>query len=409
MAKKNSLVALMNAAAKDADRRRKQSERDNVRRQREAERELARLEREQVTYQRSQNAQQVRAEKAAHVASRHAQVDAMNAELATQYEDIDTLLAATLAVDDYVDLESLLVEHVEHPPFEQGTVPHHPGELVYPPEPLYTEPAMATGWGAKKAHEAALRDAYAQYESQTQHWRITCNNMYDAHLRAIAVWEQGQVDVAKRKAEYETACAAREKQTRESNEALRELINGLAFDVPEAIEEYVGVVLSNSVYPDCFPVTSEHSFDLSTRELRVRVTIPLPDDLPDVKAFKFTASKDEITSTALTVKVQRDRYSNAVSAVALRTLHEIFEADREAKITSISLTVQVTRRNPATGLPEDISLIAVAADRETFTELDLANVEPDATLAHLGAAVSKKPFDLVPIDSTSGVRTPKRA
>ncbi len=90
--------------------------------------------------------------------------------------------------------------------------------------------------------------------------------------------------------------------------------------------------------------------------------------------------------------------------VAVRTLHEVFEADRAGKIHSIALTVGVDRVAPATGLPETIPFVIVAADRETFSAFDLANVVPEATLSHLGAAMSKSPFDCIPAGAGRGVR-----
>src|SRR3979409_2695214 len=41
------------------------------------------------------------------------------------------------------------------------------------------------------------------------------------------------------------------------NQELSRFINDLAFAVESAIQDYVGVVLSNSVYPDTFPVSYE--------------------------------------------------------------------------------------------------------------------------------------------------------
>ena len=35
---------------------------------------------------------------------------------------------------------------------------------------------------------------------------------------------------------------------------------------------------------------------------------------------------------------------------------------------------------------------------------DLHNIVPEATLQHLGASLSKSPYDLVSIDATRGVR-----
>jgi restriction system protein len=51
-----------------------------------------------------------------------------------------------------------------------------------------------------------------------------------------------------------------------------------------------------------------------------------------------------------------------------------------------------------------VPLVVVAADRETFNKFDLSNVVPKATLEHLGAALSKSPFDLTPADTSLGVR-----
>lgn len=141
----------------------------------------------------------------------------------------------------------------------------------------------------------------------------------------------------------------------------------------------------------------------SPPELDLRATIPGPDEVPAVKEYKWVKASDEITATKLTLKAQRDRYSSAVAQVAVRTLHEVFEADRHGRIHSISLIVQVHRISPATGLDEDVPLVAVAADRDRFSAFDLTQVDPVATIDHLGGALSKKPWDLLAVDP-AGVR-----
>lgn len=134
------------------------------------------------------------------------------------------------------------------------------------------------------------------------------------------------------------------------------------------------------------------------------MTLPGPREVPDVKAYKYVKASDEITASQLSQKEQRERYTNAVAQVALRTLHEIFEADREARIQTIALSVVTNSIDAATGRPKETPLVAVAADRETFTTFDLANIVPLATLKHLNASVSKNPFDLVAVDTSKGVR-----
>jgi restriction system protein len=100
-------------------------------------------------------------------------------------------------------------------------------------------------------------------------------------------------------ARYKIECQHREAEVVARNQELDKLISNLAFDVESAIHEYVGIVLSNSVYPDAFPISRDHEFDLSNRELRLTVTVPPPSDVPAVKEYKYVRAKDEITGTLL--------------------------------------------------------------------------------------------------------------
>ena len=343
-------------------------------------------------------------------------MESLNAELAQSREEIDGILATSLSVDDYVDLETLRVTKVEHPPFDPGPlgVPTRPvAEPVYLPEPIWREPPPPGGvFGGKKKHAELIAQARAAYELTHRAWWDQNAATYSAHQAALRQREEAErqrlAQLRAAEARYRSECQVRESEAAGRNQALEKLINDLAFDVESAIQEYVGIVLSNSVYPEAFPVDYDHEFDLATRELRLKVTVPPPAAMSAIKEYKYLKAKDEISSTTLPVKAQKDRYAGAVTQVALRAFHEIFEADRDGKIRSIALTVGTEVLSPATGLRETVLLVIAAADRETFTRFDLANVVPQATLQHLGAAVSKSPVDLVPADATRGVRVRKQ-
>ncbi len=415
---KRGFFAEMNYQAQQAEKRKRQQQVAAVRVHnaavREAERTHKAAERAHAAAARASEADRKAAEKEAarlHAEARMAEVEAMNADLTSAYSDIDTLLAWTLDVDDFVDLESLKVQP-EHPPFNPGPlgspVPAVP-ELVYAPQPQYVEPPAPRGLlGSKKRHAEAIAQAEAAHEQAQRDWHEQATKKHALHVEHLAARETKEAERLQQLAEAETAyraeCAQREVDAARQNEELTKFINDLAFDVEYAIEDYVGVVLSNSVYPDTFPVEHEHKFDLATRELTLQVNLPAPTSLPSVKEHRYVKAKDEITATALPAKAQKDRYNGAVHQVALRTLHEVFEADRAGKIHSIALTVGVNRIAPATGQPEYVPLVIAAADRNTFNTFDLANVLPAATLVHLGAAVSKSPFDLTPADTSRGVR-----
>jgi restriction system protein len=423
---RRGFLAEVNHQMQQAERRRRQQAAAAYRAQvaagREAEQATKAAERARAAAARANAAERKAAEKLAaqmYVEARLAEVASRNADLANRYAEIDGLLAWTLEVDDYVDLADLKVEEVEHPPFEPGPLgvptPEMP-VLVYPEQPAYREPeapkGLSSALGGKKKHEEAVNQAKLAHEQAYRQWHEQASAMHAEYVEKQAqrhAAEQKRLQLlAQAQARYAEECRKREAENAARNEAISRLINDLAFDVEEAIQEYVGIVLSNSVYPSSFPVSYDHAFELATRELVLVVLIPEPSSLPIIKEYKYVKAKDEIVTGNLPVREQKNRYGNAVWQVAIRSLHEVFEADRAGRIRSISLTVGAGRISPATGLPETVPLVVVAADREAFTAFDLSNIQPEATLAHLGAAMSKSPFDLLPADTAPGVRVKGR-
>lgn len=350
-----------------------------------------------------------------HREARRAEVDSLNAELASAKDQIDSILAATLAVDDFVDLNQLR-STITHPAFEvpPDLAPPTPDVPVPmpPPAPAFQEPAAPRGLaglvGGKRKHLEAVAAARTVHERATTEWRAQVDKLESdtatARRRRDELEHKRLARIDDARTTYETECADREIESAEQNERLDKLIGELAFDVPAAITEYVGIVLSNSIYPEVFPVEHDYEFDLATRELTLKALIPPPDTLPATKEYRYVQSRDEITSTSLPQKEVKERYSSAVAQTAIRSLHEIFEADRAAKIQLIALAVAVARIDPATGQPAEVPLLAVAVDRPTFTAFDLGNVVPLATLQHLGALISKSCFDLVPIELAKSVQ-----
>lgn len=419
MSRKRGFFAELQYQSQQAEKRRRQQAaaayRVQMAAQKEAERSRLAAERARVAAGRATARERDRLVKEAarlHVESQIAEVASRNANVVQVFEDIDGILATTLEVDDYIDLESLKITRVKHPPFTPGKdgIPTPPiPRLVYPPEPTYQEPPAPGGlFGAKKKHAALIAQAQAEHERARLAWyekNTAMHNVQIAEERRREETERRRLEqLLAAEAHYKLECQQREAEAEARNQELDRLINNLAFDVESAVNEYIGIVLSNSVYPDAFPVRYEHDFGLSNRELRLTVTVPQPSDVPAVKEYKYVKAKDEITATLLPLRAQKDRYAGAVHQVAVRILHEIFEADRGGKIHSIALALGTQAISSATGLSETIPLVIVAADRETFSRFDLTNVVPRATLDHLGAAVSKSPFDLTPADTSHGVR-----
>lgn len=396
------------AAIREAERARKADERAAAQWAREIERQEKQMARED-----EQERKRLEKEaKEAHVASMVAEVDRLNAELEATYNEIDSLLAATLDVDDYVDLEGLKVDAL-HPPFDRSDLETPIPEPTFeelPPEPRLKLPAAPKGPLAilkRGKHEKAVERAKERHENAISSWRmqVTSTEERNAALAAEHMEaERNRTSALEQERElYARECQAREDEVSSRNQEIDNLIANLAYGAVDAVQDYISIVMSNSVYPDQFPVEHDFSFQPSTAELKLKALVPGPDKLPTTKIYKYTKSTDEIKETALSQKACKDRYSGAVHQVALRTLHEVFEADRRGAIKTITLEVGTETVDPATGTNTYIPFVAVAAERESFLEIELANVVPSATLNHLGAAVSKNPFGLTKAN-TKGIR-----
>ena len=410
-------LSVLNQMAREAERsarkRQRESERYEVQLYRETERAQKARERTRQQEARAQETEQKRQSveaKAAHVEAREAEAEALNAELEERYEAIDGLLAATLEVDDYFDITSLRREP-DPLPFEHAHLEKpspRPIAISDPPEPAYVEPPPPKAlFGKEKKHKAAISAAQAAHAQAVDDWQTALKEMQARRQALNDKYEREEKDrlhkLKMAKAAHAEACAQQEREVAEYNEAIDSLIANLGYGTADAIEAYISIVFSNSLYPDHFPVSHALKFEPSSAELRLRVSIPAPSEVESVKNFRYVKKNDEIISTELSQKARKDRYTSALDQVALRSIHEVFEADRRGLIKTVSVEVGTEAADPATGVHKFITLAAVAAEKGAFLEFDLSALVPRVTMQHLGAALSKDPYGLIAVD-TSGVR-----
>jgi restriction system protein len=113
--------------------------------------------------------------------------------------------------------------------------------------------------------------------------------------------------------------------------------------------------------------------------------------------YKYVRTRDAVDEVARPAAQVRSLYAQIVAETTLRTIHELFEADRADRLETIVFNGFVNTIDPATGQPAKPHLVTVRTSKETFMRLDLSQVEPLACLQGLNAAVSKKPTELVPV------------
>lgn len=298
--------------------------------------------------------------------SRVAEVEAMNAEFAETVTALDGVLAATLDVDNYFDLDQLYR-------------PAHPGQLAFaepPPEEAAFLPPPPKGvsrmMGGAARHEEEVRAGRARFQqacaehAQREHTRRAALAQLesDDHRRA------GEVTALKR---------------------------AVATGAPDAVVTYVDLVLTASLYPDAFPQHWRLAYVPESRQLVVEYDLPGIDAVPTVKAYRYVKTSDTVTETLRPQTQVKAQYASVIAQTALRVVDEIFEADRWCHIDTIVLNGMVSTNDPATGRAIRPCLLTLRTTRETFAELDLRRVDPAACLRHLGAGVSRKPEELAPV------------
>lgn len=375
MARRSSFAARMAQYQREQERLQRAREREQMRAAREAERARA-------AYERAAAAEE-KERKRLYVESRAAEVDAMNERLDTLVADLEQLLRSTLSIDDYIDFEALK-EEPELPPFQPGAL------AVAEPEPQLGDflPPPPTGMakllpGAKGKHEQAVAAATVTFEAERERHR--------------AGEAERDHALGKARAEHQEAVERMKERAAAQHQEVDEFKARFDASEPAAVTEYFSLVLNASHYPEGFPQQYRIAFVPESKQLVVEYQLPSADVVPTTKQYKYVKTRDEIDEVARPAPQVRSLYAHVVAQTTLRTIHELFEADRGDQIETIVLNGFVNTIDPATGQPVSPHLVTVRASKEVFTRLDLGQVEPLACLKGLNASVSKSPAELVPV------------
>lgn len=373
MARRKSLVGTIAQMQREAERARAAQ----IRAQAAAQREVLRT---QTAYQRAAAAA-AKDRQRLYAEARAAEVAALNADVDATLDALSDLLATTLDVDDHLDFDHLKID-ADIPPFE-------PGELAValsPPDPARYMPPHPTGLSkllGKQKHEQAVAEARTRYDQD-----------YAAFVRHE---QHRRVALQKERVRHEEAARAARDEADRHNAEVDAFRQEFEAGEPNAVVSYFDLVLQASSYPDGFPQSFRLAYVPESRQLVVEHELPPVTVVPAVKSYKYTKSTDAINETARPASAVKTIYASVLAQVTLRTIHELFEADRGRHVDTIVFNGVVDTIDVATGQRVRPCLVSVRTTRDVFSTLDLAHVDPHACLRHLGAGVSKSPAELAPV------------
>ena len=221
---------------------------------------------------------------------------------------------------------------------------------------------------------------------------IKLDRLYKKHVNK----EEG--DLLEKRADSKSRIESLEKDRKKINELIKEKKEEEYFSkLPSATIEYCDMVLANSRYPDTFPQEFDIDFNSQNGILVVEYQLPAPEHLPTVKETKYIQSKDEFKEVYISESAQRKLYDKLLYQIALRTIHELYEADVIAALKSIVFNGWVRSVDKRIGKETNSCILSVQANREEFLSINLKLVDPKECFKQLKGVGSSKLHSLSPV------------
>ncbi len=336
--------------------------------------------------------------------------------------EIEHLLQHTLNVNDAINWDGLKlhntfeepnpenfldekIQDIKKPFFiEKYNYPRQPSkrDIKYSLELSFIESIIPSKKVAKKKQVDDL------YEADKMKWKEACQRIdaenkkakekyeqelleYDKKIEAVKhensleidQWEKRKIDFYRKQDVYNSKI-----------DQLREKYCNL--DVVSVLE-YNEMVLSNSKYPDTFPQNLNIEYVSETKILVVDFQLPSLEDIPKVKEVKFIASRKTLKESYISKSELNSMYDSAIYKIALRTVHELFEADIANALKSVTFNGWVKIINKANGKTENKYIISIQASKKEFLEIDLANVDPKLCFQSLKGISASKLSSFTPV------------
>jgi predicted RecB family nuclease len=261
-----------------------------------------------------------------------ADADERTREATALLRRIENTLLETLQVDDAIDFDGLINERAYAEPEparpRPDAEPHRDRPAFRPLLNVLDHLLPPLKRKKKQEAEERFRLAHRQWAEQSQ-------QLAELHQQELQEWRR-------RKAAYE-------REQAEENARVEVFRTRYMAREPAAIEEYCDLVLSNSDYPDFMPQEYDLAFNGDTGVLVVDYLLPAPEDVPTLKEVRFVKSRGEVSEKHLSERERDKLYDLLLYQVALRTIHELYEADQVEVLTSIVFNGRVNSVDKATG------------------------------------------------------------
>lgn len=349
---------------RNANRLSNQIERQNRARQRELERIQRQTERDRIKLEK-EKLRLMQKEVIRDVVEK-------NHDIAQHIENLQNILKHTISVDDTISFDSLKVKE-EYPAFSS------PANLLkkkYPPDKSdYSVNPL--NWFTRFLPGAANRYKRKMKEAE------------EKYRQAVSQFEKEEAEIIneleKMKKEYEEKKATFLLEAQKHNQEVERMRGLYSKGDPDAIIYYNELVLERSEYPDEFPQEFNTAYDPEEKALRIEYKLPPLNIIPSLKELKYLIKNNELKEIQRKDTEIISLYKDIVVAIALRSLHEVFEADQSTHVNIIEFEGDSELVDKATGRNMKVLL---SANKEEFQKINLALIDKMTCFKELGGKLT---------------------
>jgi restriction system protein len=383
MPRKNSPSGVIKATVKEVARAQRQAAIQRKRTDREHEKDL------------QQRQKQTKQE---YLEQRLADVDEINGEIAEWIHQLETLLESTLGLEDIISFEDLRIRET----FPAMEVPQE--LLAASTLPKFHKPKSPPQWLIKllpfleQQYIKTLKQAESNYQLTKKKFEEADNNRQVSleHCKANYEWKKHSfiLDIKKRNAEVDELEAAYQ----DGEESAVEIYNEMVLERSEypSLEEFKYISYTNqdkSAFTQQFKVV----YVPESKQLVIDYELPAAKIIPTIAEVNYDHSKDEIHGVARKPIEIEELYQDIVAAITLRTITEVFTADLAQHLDKVIFNGFVHTVDSTTGKDVQTYLISVRATKDSFSGIDVNNIDKLACLGNLEAEISSNLTAMRPV------------
>lgn len=341
-------------------------------------------------------------------------------EAQANQKQIDDLLVHTLNIDDTLNWDLLKDIRDFEVPNPKQKLASELNKIIPPIPPVFDELPKEPDKGKyepklsfvdktiKPLKEKKIREANTLYQETMGVWKRSVEEIQSHNSQLQKQYEQSTKDFEEQKEAIKKNYDNLEKSWKkekedfynnqnEYNNKIEKLKNNYSQRDAEAVIQYCEMVLNNSQYPETFPKDFDLDYNSDNKLLIVEYILPPPDVFPTLKEVRYIASKKEMREMFISETQLSKNFNSAIYKIALRTLHELFEADKIDALESIVFNGWVNSADKATGKMVKSCIISVQSKKAEFETFVLSAVDPKACFKHLKGIGSAKLINITPI------------